>query len=549
MKYTLLLWLFVAVFSSLLPAQSQYYHALLQTPLSPACIEIQEESFISWGSIDDKIELEQLNQNQDGYFTFRFDNISSNDHINIRFEEKGDDMVYYQFQFSNDVIILQDHTSTVQTLATNTNKLQNIFRLERCGGKIIWYEQDTKPLFSIGGTGEELVAIVEPIIADDVSIHVTFEAGATICNRCSFVGGTTLYPGDLMFAAYDNYLNISPEGFQASEIDLIQIRTQVAIQTGTTFLLTEGTYETNNNYWYAGNGRADETIASQQITYTGENSIPKDKIICFNLPDFGAGNTFLAKNFFIDGENRSNDFCVKNVGNTNNPKINLSTNDAAAIFLQQGTWQFQNDHGIFCGRVLSGLQYGGAWIDNSNDLPATSRLSQIPSDISCIYLEDDFIPSGTERYATISNNPSGGTYIADLNYIIDFGSNWTINTNFNQDLSCTNSTLVNNDPSLRQMKVYPNPYCDAFFVEIELENASNISLEIWDMNGRLQKQPITHQWLQKGKHQFKISHSTSSATSNMHLVRMINPQGVLVEKVLQHCSEKDQPSFISPKGF
>ena len=131
-RILLFLWLASCV---LLPAQQQYYTALLHT--NPDCVEIQDESLIAWGSVDNGIiMLEQFAAGEDGYVEFRFENLATSDHIRIQLQESGNPNTYYQFLFSSNQVRVEDHQATSFSLPASTQRSQNIFRLERCGGKI-----------------------------------------------------------------------------------------------------------------------------------------------------------------------------------------------------------------------------------------------------------------------------------------------------------------------------------------------------------------------------------------------------------------------------
>lgn len=535
-KYQYFIYLLLGLTPFYIQGQEQYIACQMDS--SPESITFLDDTFISEGCGDDTFfQLDAFSANQDGHIEFHFGNFNSTDEVHVRLEQKDNPNTYYQFRFAVGNVYIEDHEGTNISLPNSVQQTQNIFRLERCNGQITWYERGNKVLFTIGSVNNALVAKVESINTNEVLLYFHFRPDNTLCDKCSIAGGTTLYPGDLMFSAYDNTLNdVFISGLTLTEQDVIQVRTQVDLLPGTHFTITEGAYESNTEYWYAGNGRADETIASQQITYTGTMPIDANSTICFNLAHGETGSSLLAKNFFIDGNNRDADFCVKNVGNTANPEINLTINQVAAIFLMQGDWKYANDHGIFCGRVLSGLQYGAAWIENNANLPTNSRRSQIPPDINCIYIENTGTPS--DRYAEYAENHSNNDYSTIVESIANFVTNWTVN-NEEEDLLCGNPTrwTMVNFPSL---KVYPNPYCSAFFAEFELNNAERVSLEIWDVNGRLLRQVFSNRLFEKGKHQIEIKNNFANRGQYLQLLRLISPQGTSVEKILNNCSEGEE---------
>ena len=401
----------------------------------------------------------------------------------------------------------------------------------------MWYEQGNKALFSTSSVNAPLVAVVEPLTANDVQVHVLFEPNAAHCNKCSNAGGTSLYPGDLMFSAYDNRADAL-----ASEQDLIQIRNQLALEKGTHFLLTEGVYEGSSEHWFSGDGRMDASIASQQITYIGTAPIPAHSNICFRLEQSGSGDALLAKDFYVNNISRNGDFCVKNVGNTLNPKINLSTTQADALFLMQGEWKFESTHGIFCGKVLSGLQYGGHWLANGSNLPPNSRRSQIPSDIECIYLEDSDAPSNT--YAQYDDNHHNNTYTTILDYLIDWNANWTEN-NSGADLNCSSTIVLRQTTQQQAVQLYPNPFLESFTVALKLQQAQALQLRLVDVRGQLIA-ILLDQKLEAGQHQWQFS--PQSYATGLYILQVITPQGTTAHKLIKGNIKTKPPIPFSPSG-
>lgn len=257
------------------------------------------------------------------------------------------------------------------------------------------------------------------------------------CDNIDEKCGAILFPGDLTFTGFD--INTS------SDEDRIVLTTIVPITKNTAFIITNAVYEagaaayTRTNRWYANNGQDNAAIAAQKIVYIGDTIIPPGTNICFDLPATGTGDELLAQAFSIEGQN-SKYFCVSNVGNTPNPKINIKVKplEISPLFLMQGDWTFESDHATFCGRILSGLMMGKQWVAFEEDVPPFSKLSRVPFQIECFPIQAVPPPTLIAAYYKLLPQYKPIQFLA----LATNFQNWTIPQTNDSSAACKQSTEV-----------------------------------------------------------------------------------------------------------
>ncbi|MEO1627254.1 MAG: GEVED domain-containing protein, partial [Bacteroidota bacterium] len=320
--------------------------------------------------------------------------------------------------------------------------------------------------------------------------------------------GSFLFPGDLMFTAFDNSID-------NNENDRIEITPFTTLTKGTQFILTNAEYQANPNgkgRWLAPDGRLDGSIPAQLFTYIGEEDIPVGTPISFVLPDQAP---FLATSFRI-GDRTTGYFCVEHVGDENHA-INISTTGADALFLMQGDWERNQLFGLFNGRVLSGLQDGGLWGD-------------LPPDIACLAIQAFSVPGFHCPYYQ-------GSFL-DVVPVADFVSNWIVQScSTGDDLPVRNATTrageeeVNNDLfSLDMgMKAFPNPFSDFTQIEYWLQQSADTEVVLYDLTGRKIRQLKTSGQQAAGLYRLQLE--GQGLSGNLYLIRLRVDDKQLVEKI------------------
>lgn len=59
--------------------------------------------------------------------------------------------------------------------------------------------------------------------------------------------------------------------------------------------------------------------------------------------------------------------------------------------------------------------------------------------------------------------------------------------------------IAENLPLVATFAVFPNPFSDALEVDFELTEGTVVSLNVYDLNGRVVEQPISGEFIEKGK--------------------------------------------------
>lgn len=224
----------------------------------------------------------------------------------------------------------------------------------------------------------------------------------------------TICPAGLIIKAVDN---------EVSDLDRISITNLSPIYPNTSFSISNAVYEKAENRrgrWYAPDSLKSVEIPSQKITYTGSSSLPIGTVICFDIPSTGTGSALFVKDFEIDGTS-SSDFTIVNDGNVSDPNISLSTSHPEALFLMQGSWEFNSEFGEFFGTVLHGIQIGSDWLDDGFVNP--EYISDKPEEIACFTADW----GGSLEIATYYNCDNGYSETSTLTVMSEISQteNWT----------------------------------------------------------------------------------------------------------------------------
>lgn len=244
--------------------------------------------------------------------------------------------------------------------------------------------------------------------------------------------GTTLYPGDLIFVAYDNLANAINNG-----TDYIGITNLVPLMPGTKFLIANCTYETGakpgglvrTNTWHTCSPTPTGNVPYMEVTYTGASDLPAGSIICLISPNGDDSKiSILAKTSLGDNSNFS--WLLRNASGAsiNSGLINVSTSNPDALFLMQGSFNYNAAGSTFNGRVLGAIQDGGTWYEFTDDLTALTgsalRISRKHPDIECFSIQAATSPNTHgARYNFSVTNASQHVLLSN---IANFTTNWVV---------------------------------------------------------------------------------------------------------------------------
>ncbi len=453
-----------------------------------------------------------LNSLPSGTYQFRFGLTESN----VAFS--GWESFEYAFGFSSESSasnLYGNNGTGAEWIGYISNSLQNgnTFRMEISEGKVKFYlNGNFQTEINSTHNSSTLRATMMIVQNTNEGIGLSFDASescGTTSTDCNYVGtGSFLYPGDLMFAAFDNYVN--------DETDIVSVVARNTIQPGTKFIISNARYESER--WFSPHGIRNGNISAQEIQYIGTQPLQIGATISFELPASGMGDDLLATNFRVD-ETPTEEFCVSNVGNTEDPLINISTTmGPESIFLMQGYWSFNQAYGSFHGRVLSGLTDGGVWGD-------------VPSDIECFEIQAHTIPGSHCPYYANSN----GTDL-QLDAISNFALWNTNGCGVGDDLSQTgyreaseeNITEYNYKKPL--LRTYPNPFFQQATVEFSLPEWSEVDIQVYDLAGRLVNLLVPNQMYEKGTH--TVTLPAEDWAPGIYTVLMKSNNTVLTDRII-----------------
>lgn len=150
----------------------------------------------------------------------------------------------------------------------------------------------------------------------------------------------------------------------------------------------------------------------------------------------------------------------------------------------------------------------------------------------------DFTPDN-ESLATYNWDFGDGKTSADVTpyheYAAEGDYNVTLKTS--DDNSCSSeltnsvsvSTSIAEKHSLSPITVFPNPFKDEVNIVYELQNASNVSIEVYSLNGKLMAS-LVNQKQTNGKYQYKFD---TPEASGIYLVKMVINGNVYHEQIIK----------------
>jgi len=439
------------------------------------------ESKLEWAKLHPpELTFSEIGVEEDGYFEFTFSKLDATDNVSFILEDENGD-VSFEIAFHNNQPTWKDMEGNKFSLPPkNYNNI--LFRLEKCGQQIILYLGRDIPIwvetYDISVPLEAKVKLNAP---SSTNLDMVFEVGDVSCNLAVNRNAPILLPGDIMFIGYHR------SGF----ITEFSLYTFVPIKKGTSFQLFNGTYDIEADHYQATPSNQGD-IAIQEITYNGDQPIEKNSYICFRLFRSDFEEFQLAHNFSVNGNDPpptatgSPGFNVRNVSNTVRPIIHLDPSRSSAVFLAQGSWKFSSEQAELFGTIISGLQYGGNWVND--DQAPSNGLSNIPPDIRCLYIEDGGLSSYNHAYFA--------SFELTHTNITNFSNYWTRGFGplpngacslFINTLQPSASSRTTSISSTNTVVIYPNPFRNDLTVHLNLEEQQPIQLELWNSLGQVVK--------------------------------------------------------------
>ena len=98
----------------------------------------------------------------------------------------------------------------------------------------------------------------------------------------------------------------------------------------------------------------------------------------------------------------------------------------------------------------------------------------------------------------------------------------------NSDFTLSNDIILPNDISLSQN--YPNPFNPETQIDFSISNPSNISLQVYDLNGVLVDKIIDNEYYNPGK--FSISYSPQLLSSGVYFYKLNDGKKIISKKMI-----------------
>ena len=98
----------------------------------------------------------------------------------------------------------------------------------------------------------------------------------------------------------------------------------------------------------------------------------------------------------------------------------------------------------------------------------------------------------------------------------------------NSDFTLSNDIILPNDISLSQN--YPNPFNPETQINFSISNPSNISLQVYDLNGVLVDKIIDNEYYNPGK--FSISYSPQLLSSGVYFYKLNDGSQTITNKMI-----------------
>ena len=465
---SLLMAIVCAIVSSATAQTIQIAELNLQYDAEDTCSVLLGGSYLSHAELwSDTIYLDLVAPDSGGIIRFEMTNVQTTDDFRIGFVEQADSTVFFEYRYAPSTdVVAADHRDPNNFPFPDFAKNNKSFFLERCPYATSWYyDQEARPRYVRPGIADTMRVRILVQQADSIQLSLTFEKNVGNCKNCSDVPGSKLQAGDLMFLAYDADPPVGD--------DRLVLRNQKALTSGTSFTLARAQMleASGEERWYAGDGTADNKIASYQLTYLGDTPIPAMSRICFDIPD-GGGAPY---NFTVAGI--SAEFCVENNGNQARTDVDLPETGNWSVFLMQGNWKYTATHGIWCGRIISGFQFGGAF-------DGTGSKSDLPLDIACIPIEDINNQQRSLAYYKFYDLAQSRSGL--LNNITDFPTGWTSGNGgiLPADMCdiLNQSALVNAETD--QVSVFPNPFSNELTVAWTNPTEQEVQFTFYDVTGK-----------------------------------------------------------------
>ena len=220
------IWFAGLVFLPEVSAEQQNYIGVLTSN----DVRVDPISYVDWGCVDeDKIELYNIPDDNDGYIDFVIDNTTD---VEVSLVSEDDPTIYFGFKFTENTfdIIVQGILESYNPSSGPTNSYNPTteFKVEKCDNKIFYYKNGVLIYSFCADNGDKigpLFHLTEVIAASNSDIDLLFESESLNCvsNILSQSDEVALLRGESEDENASEESNLLTQGYQPNSTVLVNV--------------------------------------------------------------------------------------------------------------------------------------------------------------------------------------------------------------------------------------------------------------------------------------------------------------------------------------
>jgi len=138
------------------------------------------------------------------------------------------------------------------------------------------------------------------------------------------------------------------------------------------------------------------------------------------------------------------------------------------------------------------------------------------------------VPSGFGQGHAIGIQSTGKILVAGFRHNSQTFVSQAAILRYHNDLETTSM----NEQSISDFQVFPNPFSDSFIIQTELTTAQNLNFSLFDLNGRLLKQPV-YQFVNSGKQQLTFA-ALNDLPAGVYVLQVAGDEQQSAIRILKH---------------
>lgn len=204
------------------------------------------------------------------------------------------------------------------------------------------------------------------------------------------------------------------------------------------------------------------------------------------------------------------------------PSINLSAINSP-VFTFKVAYRQRTSSNIDRLRVYTSTNCGQTWGQRYSKSGATLSTGVTNNTSNWTPSSSEWRTETVTLPSSVANNPN-----VRFKFVLDSDGG---NNIYIDDINITGVTGIDApDAGIQQFAVYPNPLQDNSVVTFSLDDAQQVSLQLFDMSGRIVMNMYTGE-LSAGEHQFPVQ-TAEKLSSGMYFVRLTTAEGRMVTQKL-----------------